>query len=162
LEELVVIRTLIALVVVLSLSGPTLANSGEPISIDPLTWLEGDWKRQTKRGEATETWHRVSENTMEGSAYMVSDSETQFTEYLRIETLGDEIFYTAKPVQNPYPTSFRLVTHDGNHFVFENPNHDFPQRIIYTRQSEDELLVRIEGPMDGETRSVDFRFEKAK
>ena len=41
--------------------------------------------------------------------------------------------------------------------VFENPEHDFPQRIIYTR-SEDRLQARIEGDVGGEIRAETWQW----
>jgi len=131
-------------------------------SIDDFVWLKGDWVRQTKRGEATESWTRVSVSTMEGVASVMSDGSTRISEYLRIEQFGDDVFYTAKPGENPFPTPFKLIEFDEARFVFENPRHDFPQRIIYTRVGTDSLTVRIEGSMEGEERRIDFSFERKR
>jgi len=46
--------------------------------------------------------------------------------------------------------------------VFENLRHDFPQRIIYRRVSEDSLIARIEGMINGAKRSIDFPYRKIK
>ena len=97
---------------------------------------------------------------MEGFVFVASGDSTRVTEHMRIEQFGEEVFYTAKPGQNPFPTSFLLTECAGDRFVFENPNHDFPQRIIYMRNGDRGLMVRIEGPMDGELRGVDFKFER--
>ena len=40
--------------------------------------------------------------------------------------------------------------------IFENPDHDFPQRVIYRLISDEDLLGRIEGMIDGKERAVDF------
>jgi hypothetical protein len=40
--------------------------------------------------------------------------------------------------------------------VFENKEHDFPQRIIYRLVANGKLLGRIEGVVDGAERSADF------
>jgi hypothetical protein len=45
---------------------------------------------------------------------------------------------------------------DTNEVVFENPEHDFPQRIIYRLIANGKLLGRIEGVVDGTERSADF------
>ncbi|MEZ4650880.1 MAG: DUF6265 family protein [Candidatus Eisenbacteria bacterium] len=139
-------------------SGGTAASS----PFDMLGWLEGDWVRQTKRGLATESWTRVSANTMEGVAFVSVGEEIHVTEYLRLERLGEEVFYVAKPRENPFPTPFLLRECDEEHAVFENLNHDFPQRIIYTRNGDDGMTARIEGPGEGEVRAIDFRFERKK
>ncbi len=44
--------------------------------------------------------------------------------------------------------------------VFENKEHDFPQRIVYTRHGHDSLTVRIEGIMDGQERATTFSFKR--
>jgi hypothetical protein len=41
--------------------------------------------------------------------------------------------------------------------VFENPGHDFPQRIIYRREG-DSLIARIEGEVDGRRRSAQWEW----
>jgi hypothetical protein len=80
------------------------------------------------------------------------------TESLRLERLGDDVFYTARPRQNLFPTAFRLIESDARRFVFENPEHDFPQRIVYERIGATKLHVRIEGDDSGESHGVDFHF----
>ena len=45
--------------------------------------------------------------------------------------------------------------------VFENPAHDFPQRVIY-RRCGDDLCARIEGTVKGRLRSQDWRFRRAE
>ena len=132
------------------------------VSLGSLAWLEGDWLRQTKQGEATESWKTVSEDTMEGVAWVTSGDSSRITEYLRLERFGEEIFFTAKPGQNPFPTAFLMIECGEQRAVFENTGHDFPQRIIYTRNEEGGLTVRIEGAEDGEARGVDFVFERKR
>ena len=134
------------------------SHADTPMTLDGLAWLVGNWVRHSPRGESTETWTRVSDNTMEGMAFSISGGSIRISEHLRIERLGNEVFYTAKPGENPMPTPFRLGVADGTQFVFENPDHDFPQTISYTRIGEDDLLVRIEGLIDGALRGMDFRF----
>jgi hypothetical protein len=97
---------------------------------------------------------------MEGSAFSTSGGTTRVSEHLRIERMGGEVFYVAKPGENPLPTSFKLIEANGTRFVFENAGHDFPQRIIYTRLADGGLLARIEGVMDGQARGIDFRFAR--
>lgn len=138
------------------------ADAAAPSSLDPLNWLEGDWVRQTRSGEATESWRRVSDDTLEGIASIAFGGSTTVTEYLRLERFGEDVFFVAKPGQNPMPTPFKLTECSEERAVFENPDHDFPQRIIYMRDGDDGLHVRIEGAMDGEARAVDFRFARKR
>jgi hypothetical protein len=55
-------------------------------------------------------------------------------------------------------TPFRLTGLSATEAVFENPQHDYPQRIIY-RKSGNRLDARIEGVDKGKARSEDFPME---
>jgi uncharacterized protein DUF6265 len=44
--------------------------------------------------------------------------------------------------------------------TFENPSHDFPQRIIYRRRGADSLLARVEGMRGGQLRGSDYPYRR--
>ena len=46
--------------------------------------------------------------------------------------------------------------------VFENPQHDFPQRISYELKGDGTLLAAIEGTKNGKTRRVEFPYRPVK
>jgi hypothetical protein len=71
-----------------------------------------------------------------------------------------ELFYLPKVAENPYPVPFKLVSSENNRLVFENPGHDFPQRIIYTLHAADSLTATTAGLVDGADRSIDFHFKR--
>jgi hypothetical protein len=128
--------------------------------LDAFSWLEGSWTRETKRGTSVETWSRVSEVTMEGIVTLQQGEALVVTEHLRLELMGDEVFYVAKPRENAFPTAFRLVERDAVQLVFQNPTHDFPQQIIYKRNGEQALVVAIARMGEGE-KSMVFEFKRA-
>jgi hypothetical protein len=49
---------------------------------------------------------------------------------------------------------------DPREIVFENPAHDFPTRVTYSR-SDTGLLATISGEVNGKPRSVEFRYQPA-
>jgi hypothetical protein len=51
------------------------------------------------------------------------------------------------------------VKFSATELVFENPSHDFPQRVIY-RKVPDGLLARIEGVINGKPRGEDYPFKR--
>jgi len=53
---------------------------------------------------------------------------------------------------------FKLTKHDDTSFVFENQEHDFPQRIIYINEGEDTMHARIEDMQ--RKKQVDFIFNR--
>ncbi len=138
-------------------SGQT-RNESHAQPLSQLTWLIGKWKNETAMWTSYETWARVSARTFEGEGLTVEHGDTTLAEFLRIEQFGDEVFYTSKLNDKPYPVPFKLVELTANRAVFEHPEHDFPQRIIYTRTSDQAFQARIEGEYEGATRSADFKF----
>jgi hypothetical protein len=137
-------------------------DAAAEMSLDSLSWLSGEWVRDTRRGEAVERWTRVSEDTMEGVAFVTVGDSTHVTESLRIERLGDAIFYVARPAENRFPTPFRMLECTDARVVFENPDYDFPQRIVYERDGAGGLTARIEGLVESEPREATFAFERRR
>ena len=43
--------------------------------------------------------------------------------------------------------------------MFENPSHDFPQRVIYWREGS-VLAARVEGQIDGRTEGEEWRLSR--
>ncbi len=70
-------------------------------------------------------------------------------EFMRIEKKDGALVYQAMPGGRP-PTPFALKESSAQRVVFENLQHDFPQRIIYRRESE-RLCARVEGTVGGKS-----------
>ena len=116
------------------------------ISTDQLNWLSGYWTAEIDGTKMEELWLSVSNGSMIGIHRDTFKSGKVFFEYLRIEQIGNSIIYFASP-QGRKPTRFQLISIEQNKVIFENPEHDFPQRIIYTL-NYDTLVARIEGVAD--------------
>jgi hypothetical protein len=46
--------------------------------------------------------------------------------------------------------------------VFENPKHDYPKKITYTKINDDSLVAEISGILDGKPSSEKFSMKKNK
>ena len=83
-------------------------------------------------------------------------------EFLQIRQQDDgEVYYIAKPSRQP-EASFKLIKAGPQELIFENPQHDFPQRIIYRLAGDGSLVARIEGTRNGQPRAVDFPMKRVK
>ena len=71
------------------------------------------------------------------------------------QNASGEIVFIARPEGQPEAT-FKLTKGSNREVIFENPKHDFPQRIIYRLETTDAVLARIEGVSKGKEKSVDF------
>ncbi len=134
----------------------------ENVTIDDLAWLSGSWAHVGRDSGSVEMWSSPAGGTLLGLARFVKDGRTVDFEYLRIrETDEGSLEYVALP-SGQSETCFQLVEMSTSKLVFENLEHDFPQRIIYRLESEVDLVARIEGKVKGEDRAVDFPMKRVE
>lgn len=125
-------------------------------SIDQLAWLAGCWASDGSDAGSEEYWMRPAGGTMLGMNRTVHHGRTVAFEFLRIfENKEKSLTLLASPSQQS-STFFQLLSISPNEVVFENPQHDFPQRILYRLVEAGQLLGQIDGVSSGERRTIDF------
>ncbi|MFL6469081.1 MAG: DUF6265 family protein [Pyrinomonadaceae bacterium] len=124
-------------------------------TLESFAGLAGCWERNEKGSQDNEMWLKPAGMSMIGVGRSVKGGKTVDFEFLRIEQRPDGIYYVAKPKSNKEETAFKLRTAEGGTFVFENPEHDFPQRIIY-KLNGTSFTARIEGTQNGKVMGIDF------
>ncbi len=92
------------------------------------------------------------------SSTVVRDSLREW-EHLMIGPTPAGLAYVARPSRQA-ETSFPATMITDSLLVFENPAHDFPQRILYRRRGSDSVVARIEGPRGGQMRGIDFPYAR--
>ncbi len=122
------------------------------------SWMAGHWLECSARGEAAETWTDDRGQVMLGLSKSIRDGRASW-ELSRIDRTADGIAFFASPKGQP-PTMFRAVSISGDRAVFEKRDHDFPQRVIYTRRG-DRLAGRIEGVVDGKPKAIEWHYRRA-
>ena len=127
-------------------------------------WLIGTWKHQSSRGSSTETWHKLNDSTYAAKSYILRGTDTVSAESIRMEQRGGNLYYipTVKNQNQGKSVSFKLTTSSNGQLVFENPEHDFPQKISYTPIKSDSLLAEISGSYKGKERAIKFPMKKEK
>jgi hypothetical protein len=130
----------------------------------PLHGLTGLWKMDSPRGTLYEEWQVKDNNQLSGRSYKIKNNDTLVLENVIISLQGDAIFYT--PVvhnqNNEQPVPFKLISCSNNRYVFENKEHDYPQRVIYEMVSTTGLHARIEGNKNGKEMGSDFIYTRVK
>ena len=116
---------------------------------DPLTslsWLSGQWIGRQGPSQAEEHFMKPAGGVMLGMRRSLSTSRPADTEFIRIVAEADgRIVYYAQPLGSPTIVPFTLVESGENMVVFANPEHDYPQRIVYNRYGRN-VVAAIEGP----------------
>ena len=128
--------------------------------ISTLRWLAGCWAQDGQEPGSVEHWTAPAGGSMLGLSRIVKDGKTVSFEYLRIVAEEDGWTGLIASPSGQETARFRMISMSANDVVFENPDHDFPQRIIYRLHGDGKLLGRIEGTVDGKERSADFPMTK--
>ena len=129
-----------------------------PPSIKDVAWIAGCWELDRNGRHVTESWLPPEGGTMMGVSRTVSGSRTVEWEFLIIREGKAALEYVAKPSGQAEAT-FTASRASAGEVVFENAAHDFPQKIHYTRDGNT-LMAAIEGPMNGQSRRIEFPYRK--
>jgi len=152
---------LVVMAVAMAGRDAVLPQTPAPGPIDQLAWLSGCWSMTRPDGVTEEQWMKPSGGTMIGMGRTVRGGKTTEYEFLQIREAGGKLAYVAKPSGQAEAT-FPIASMSADAVTFENPAHDFPQRIIYKRLSETSVTARIEGTVNGQARGVDFPYTRCK
>lgn len=130
----------------------------------PIEWLAGCWAQQGREAGSVEHWMAPTGGAMLGMARTLKNGRVIEFEFMQIRADVDgALSFIAQPQGRP-PTEFKLLRQgkggEDSEAVFENPVHDFPQRVIYRREAADRLVARIEGTMKGKERGIDFPMQR--
>jgi hypothetical protein len=134
-------------------------------TLDSLNWLPGFYVMEASDGMTIETWSRTTDGSYHGTGVTIRSENRVSIEKMRIELLdGRGIVFIADVPHNSSEVAFDLIEYsadDGLRFVFENPTHDYPQRVIYHyRPDRNSLLGRIEGTINGQFEATDFSYQR--
>jgi hypothetical protein len=132
-------------------------GAAEP-QFEQLSWLAGCWKSPVDEPGTVEQWTPLAGGTMLGLSRTVSGGTTVMYEFMRIaRDDSGRLSFFAQP-RGVAPAGFPAIRTTPTEVVFENPAHDFPQRIVYRFEAPATLRARIEGMIDGKARREDFHF----
>lgn len=119
----------------------------------PFKWLEGKWVRtNVKPGNSGfEQWAGTK-----GMGGRLQGKDTVFLEHLEFVTKENNLYLVVTGVEeNDGPVSFKVTATAPNGFTCENPQHDFPKKIVYTRTGK-----KLKATISGDGKAVDFLFDK--
>jgi hypothetical protein len=145
----------------------TIENTTEKNTIDKrllnkAVWLIGTWENRTSDGSIYETWEIVNDSVYAGKSYAANDMDTMVFETVQLRQKQENLYYIPSVANqnNSQPVSFKSTSVTENILVFENPEHDFPQKITYTRVNKDSLVAEISGELNGKKGSQTFMMRK--
>lgn len=153
----------ITLIGVLMLSALSGSAQNKVTEISDLDGMAGCWEHRDEKKSIfiSEQWMKPAGTSILGMGRTVKNNKTTDWEFMRIEQRADGLYFVAQPKDNLEETAFKLISSTLNKVVFENKEHDFPQRVIYKLRSKT-LTGRIEGNSNGKFLGIDFPMNRAK
>ena len=126
--------------------------------------LEGTWFMPQDRGDRLEVWKMQDDSTITGRGMRIKaeNGDTVLLETLQLELRGEVITYyaTVRGQNKNEPVGFELTLADAEGYLFENPEHDNPQKIRYRLLGNRELQVTTEGKRGSRTVTEEYVFER--
>lgn len=128
--------------------------------LTPFRWMSGKWKGETDRSVLYEEWSAVQNDKMYGKSWEMQGNDTVFSEAITLEQRGDDFYYVANVKENGGPVDFKFTGKHRDSIIFENPAHDFPQRVIYFHDADKGMYACIDGLQNGKYLRTEFRFHR--
>lgn len=140
------------------------SNSNEKDKIKTARWILGNWENNSADGNLSETWKKINDSTFQAQSYFIKEKDTLHFETITLKQKGEELTYNAavKGQNDDKPVAFKLTTATEKQLIFENPKHDYPQKISYTLITPDSLVAKISGIQQGKPSSEQFSMKKTK
>ncbi len=130
--------------------------------IEKMNWLVGNWEQKLPDGTLKETWTKQNDSTFSGDSYFINLKDTVHFESIKLTQRAEELIYIATVVgqNNEEPVEFKLISDADSTFAFENPAHDYPQKITYKKVSETSLIATISGKQQGKQTQESYPMTK--
>ena len=141
----------------LLVTSPAVAQGASRIS--SVSWLTGCL--EMRRGNRVVEEQRMPERagTMVGMGRSVGARGLDDYELTVIQEDGGRLLYVAHPRRQPVATFVASIA-SADSVVFENPEHDFPQRVGYRRIGADSVLAWIDGTSNGKKQRMEFPYRR--
>jgi hypothetical protein len=122
-----------------------------------LGWLAGTWVSANGGATVEERWTPAAGGSMLGVSRTLKGGRMVAFEFLRIAEREGKLVYLAQPGGRAPATPFTASQIDAASVTFENPQHDFPKRIRYSRRADGTLEASVGGAAGQPTQSWVFK-----
>jgi hypothetical protein len=144
-------RTIAAAAILLVAAAP------EKADVSRLAWLSGSWVSEEGERWTEESWTAPRGAMMLGTGSSGRGQAVRDWEHMRIAPDEAGVLSFWGSPKGAAAVAFRLVSLVEGEAVFENPRHDFPQRIAYRRDGE--ALVATISLQDG-SNAMSWRYRR--
>lgn len=132
--------------------------------LNKANWFLGSWGNITKEATFKEVWNKNNDSSFVGESFVFVEKDTVFYERMDLFQKNDSLILkiSVKDQNKEKPVSFYLTKSNDKEVTFENPKHDFPTKIVYTKITNDSMVGAIYGKKNGKELSETFPMKKTK
>jgi hypothetical protein len=116
-----------------------------PGTIAQIAWIAGVWVGTTDKSVVEERWTPAAGGSMLGVGRTLRNGVMSAFEFLCIAERDGGLVYMAMPNGRTPATDFTATAVTADSVTFENPAHDFPKLIRYTRRPDGTLETAVSG-----------------
>lgn len=133
-------------------------DAAEKDKIKIADWLIGNWENTSPDGVLTENWQKLNDSTFSAASYLIKGKDTIHFESVVLAQKGETLTYlaTVKGQNDNKPVAFTSTNETENKLIFENPQHDYPQKITYTKGANNTLTAEVTGKLQGKVTTERF------
>lgn len=126
------------------------------------SWFLGNWENNSKETHFKESWNQKNDSCYFAESVVIVEKDTVFYEKMDLYQVQDSLIMkiSVKDQNKEKPVSFYMTKSSEKELVFENPKHDFPTKIVYTKITNDSMVGSIYGNKDGKEISELFPMKK--
>lgn len=119
----------------------------KPASFRFVDHIQGYWRMTTKRSVFTEYWEKVDEHTWRGITYHITGKDSVMMDRMQLQEDGKDMYYSVVGLSDKdgKPALFKVTVIQANGFVAENPDVDYPQKVVYKWKKADDMEVHFKG-----------------
>lgn len=130
--------------------------------LNKMKWIQGHWEQKLPQGLLVENWKIENDSTYNGETYFITPKDTVHYETIELVQKEDELLYRAIVTgqNNDQPVEFKLTSENDKVFDFENPTHDYPQKITYKKLDATQLTATISGRQQGKSSQESYTMTK--
>jgi hypothetical protein len=126
--------------------------------IAQVAWISGVWIGARGTSTIEERWTPSAGGSMMAISRTIRDGVLSAFEFLCIVERDGGLVYQAMPNGRMPATDFTMTKVDENTVLFENPAHDFPKMIRYSRLPDGSLEAVVSG--EGGQKPQTFTFKR--
>ena len=132
--------------------------------LEKASYFIGEWENVTPEANFKEIWKQENDSTYLASSFITIKKDTVFFENIVLQQKNDSLFYTVsiKGENKEKAVSFYMTSNENENLTFENPKHDYPNKIVYKKINNDSLVATIYGIKNGKVAKEDFPMKRKK